>query len=219
MVFGGKVRLAIMSLDKHRLEFFLSWLGVRLLQDAFTLKNFNFKKKCSIIHVLEPIYILRAFNTVTCISCLWRWAGWSSLFCGSTQKPASATANSGKTRERFRQKNVGEWTGKIEISKEPKEIPDSWRSANAGHAPFDAMQGRSVMHPEAIRHSDWTVATAVVLLDGGIMEALSRTSPNSNSSAKDRVQREGQGQPWLICKEHSEPLLPCSCQTTQNPIS
>ena len=36
-----------------------------------------------------------------------------------------ATANTGKTRERFRE-NTGEWTGRVEISKE--EIPGSRRS-------------------------------------------------------------------------------------------
>ena len=39
------------------------------------------------------------------------------LFCGSTQEPALATANTGKTRERF-WKNAGEWTGRLEISQE-----------------------------------------------------------------------------------------------------
>ena len=36
-----------------------------------------------------------------------------------------ATANTGKTQEKFR-KNAGEWTGRVEISKE--EIPGSERS-------------------------------------------------------------------------------------------
>ena len=36
-----------------------------------------------------------------------------------------ATANIGKTQERF-EKNAGEWTGKVEISEE--EIPGSERS-------------------------------------------------------------------------------------------
>ena len=42
-----------------------------------------------------------------------------------TQEPVIAAANTGKTRERF-WKNAGEWTGKVEISKE--EIPGSERS-------------------------------------------------------------------------------------------
>ena len=37
---------------------------------------------------------------------------------------ALATANTGKSRERFWKKNEGEWTGKVEISKE--KIPGSW---------------------------------------------------------------------------------------------
>ena len=42
-----------------------------------------------------------------------------------TQEPGVATANTGKTRERFR-KNADEWTGRVEISK--VEIPGSKRS-------------------------------------------------------------------------------------------
>ena len=47
------------------------------------------------------------------------------LFCWPTQEPTLATANTGKPRERF-WKNAGEWTGRVEISKE--EIPGSKRS-------------------------------------------------------------------------------------------
>ena len=47
-------------------------------------------------------------------------AGWPILFCGPTQEPVLATANTGKNLERF-WKNAGEWTGRVEISKE--EIP------------------------------------------------------------------------------------------------
>ena len=43
------------------------------------------------------------------------------------------------------EKNEGEWTGKVEISIE--EIPGSWRNANVGQLPLDAMQWCSVMHP------------------------------------------------------------------------
>ena len=61
----------------------------------------------------------------------------------------------------------------------------------------------------------WSVAIAIELPHSGIMEALPRTSPNSNSSiTKDRVNSKGQGEPWLICKEHPGPLLPCPCQMT-----
>ena len=37
-----------------------------------------------------------------------------------------ATANTGENRERFWEKNAGEWTGSVELSKE--EIPGSKRS-------------------------------------------------------------------------------------------
>ena len=47
------------------------------------------------------------------------------LFCGPTLEPLLATANTGKTRERF-WKNADEWTGRIDISKE--EIPGIKRS-------------------------------------------------------------------------------------------
>ena len=50
---------------------------------------------------------------------------WPILFCGPTQEPVLATANTGKNREMF-WKNAGEWTGRVEISKE--EIPGSKRS-------------------------------------------------------------------------------------------
>ena len=52
-------------------------------------------------------------------------AGWLILFYGPTQEPVLATANTGKTRERF-WKNAGEWTRRVEICKE--EIPGSKRS-------------------------------------------------------------------------------------------
>ena len=37
-----------------------------------------------------------------------------------------ATANTGKTQEKFWEKNAGEWTGRVEISKE--DIPGSKHS-------------------------------------------------------------------------------------------
>ena len=49
----------------------------------------------------------------------------SRMACGLTQEPVLATANTGKNRERF-WKNTGEWTGRVEISKE--EIPGSKHS-------------------------------------------------------------------------------------------
>ena len=47
------------------------------------------------------------------------------VICRPTQEPVLATASTGKTRERF-WKNAGEWTGRVEISKE--EIHGSKRS-------------------------------------------------------------------------------------------
>ena len=54
--------------------------------------------------------------------------GWPILLCGPTQEPLLATANTGKNRERFWKKNVGEWTGREEISKD--EIPGSKRNTH-----------------------------------------------------------------------------------------
>ena len=65
----------------------------------------------------EPIYIPRACNTANLPP-----AGWPILFCGTTQEPVVATANTGEIGRGFG-KNAGGWTGKVEISKE--EIPGS----------------------------------------------------------------------------------------------
>ena len=70
-------------------------------------------------HLLEPIYVSRALNTGTGI------LQGDSLFCGSTQEPVLATAKQEKIGKGFG-KNAGEWTGRVEISKE--EIPGSKRS-------------------------------------------------------------------------------------------
>ena len=43
-----------------------------------------------------------------------------------TQEPVLTTANTGKNRERFLERNAGEWTERVEISQ--KEIPGSKRS-------------------------------------------------------------------------------------------
>ena len=51
--------------------------------------------------------------------------GWPILFCGPTQEPVLATTNTGKIGRGFG-KNAGEWTGKLEVSKE--EIPGSKHS-------------------------------------------------------------------------------------------
>ena len=40
------------------------------------------------------------------------------LFRGPTQEPALATANTGKTQEKFWKKNADEWNGSVEINKE-----------------------------------------------------------------------------------------------------
>ena len=59
---------------------------------------------------------LRALKTGTCNCCLQWWTGWPVLFCGPTQEPVIATANTGKARERF-WKNAGKWTGSIELAR------------------------------------------------------------------------------------------------------
>ena len=68
----------------------------------------------------EPIYIPRALNTETCIQ-------QSDLFysAGLHRNLVLATANTGKIG-RDLEKNAGEWTRSVEISKE--EIPGSKRS-------------------------------------------------------------------------------------------
>ena len=68
----------------------------------------------------EPIYIPRALNTGTCIQ-------QGNLFysAGLHRNYLLATANTGEIRRGFGE-NAGEWTGRVEISKE--EIPGSKRS-------------------------------------------------------------------------------------------
>ena len=68
----------------------------------------------------EPIYIPRALNTGTCI-----WQGDLFYSAGLHRSHVSATANIGETGRGF-VKNEGEWTGRVEISKE--EIPGSKHS-------------------------------------------------------------------------------------------
>ena len=48
-------------------------------------------------------------------------AGWPILFCGPIQEPCVSHSQHRKNRERF-EKNVGEWTGSVEISKEEKSL-------------------------------------------------------------------------------------------------
>ena len=64
---------------------------------------------------LEPIYIPWALNTGICIQ-----QGDLFYSAGLHRNHVLATANAWKNRERF-WKNAGEWTGRVEISKE--EIP------------------------------------------------------------------------------------------------
>ena len=68
----------------------------------------------------EPIYIPQALNTGTCIR-----QGDLFYSAGLHRNHVLATANTGEIRRGFG-KNAGEWTGRIEISKE--EIPGSERS-------------------------------------------------------------------------------------------
>ena len=67
----------------------------------------------------EPIFILRALNTGTCIR-----QGDLCYSAGLHRNHVLATANTGEIGRGFG-KNVGEWTGRVEISKE--EIPGSKR--------------------------------------------------------------------------------------------
>ena len=69
---------------------------------------------------LDPIYIPRAVNTGTCIQ-------QGNLFysAGLHRNHVLVTANTGEIGRGFG-KNAGEWTGRVEISKE--EIPGSRRS-------------------------------------------------------------------------------------------
>ena len=70
------------------------------------------KLRKAITHVLEPIHILRALNTGTCNIVTMSRVTYFHLFCRPTQEPVLATANTGKTQERF-WKNAGEWTGRV----------------------------------------------------------------------------------------------------------
>ena len=65
----------------------------------------------------EPIYIPRALNTGTCIR-----QGELFYSAGLHSNHVLATANTGEIERGFG-KNAGEWTGRVEISKE--EIPGS----------------------------------------------------------------------------------------------
>ena len=67
--------------------------------------------------------------------------GWSILLCGPTQEPVLATANTRKNWERFGI-NAGEWTGRVEISKE--EIPGSKRSMYGYILTYSKLQKENV---------------------------------------------------------------------------
>ena len=69
---------------------------------------------------LEPIYIPWALNTGICIQ-----QGDLFYSAGLHRNHVLVTANTGEIRRGFG-KNAGEWTGRVEISKE--EIPGSKRS-------------------------------------------------------------------------------------------
>ena len=60
----------------------------------------------------EPIYIPPALNTGTCI-----WQGDLFYSVGLHRNHVLTTANTGKIGRAFG-KNAGEWTGRVEISKE-----------------------------------------------------------------------------------------------------
>ena len=68
----------------------------------------------------EPIYILQALNRGTCLR-----QGDLFYSAGLHMNLVLATANTGEIRRGFG-KNAGEWTGRVEISKE--ETPGSKRS-------------------------------------------------------------------------------------------
>ena len=90
------------------------------LNTNFTLSpSYSFHK--SVYHKsFERTYIPRAFNTGTCL-----WQGDLFYSAGLHRNHVLATADTGKIGRGFG-KNAGEWTGRVEISKE--EIPGSKRS-------------------------------------------------------------------------------------------
>ena len=86
-------------------------------------------------HVLEAVYIFRGHSTREPAS-----SRVTYFIMGPTQTPSLATANTGKTRVRFG-KNAGEWTERVEISKE--EIPGSKRNMYGYTDPLQALKGRT----------------------------------------------------------------------------
>ena len=65
---------------------------------------------------LGPIYTPRALNTETCVR-----QGDLLYSAGLQRNHVLATANTGKIGRGFG-KNAGEWTGRVEISKEEKSL-------------------------------------------------------------------------------------------------
>ena len=93
------------------------------LNTNFTLspsQSFHESSYHKVMFFLQPIYIPRALNTGTCIQ-----QGDLFYSAGLHRNHVLATANTEKLGEVL-EKNAGEWTGSIEISK--KEIPGSKRS-------------------------------------------------------------------------------------------
>ena len=72
------------------------------------------------VMLFQPIYIPRALNTGTCVR-----QGDLFYSAGLHRNHVKATANTGEIGRGFG-KNAGEWTGRVEISKD--EIPGSKRS-------------------------------------------------------------------------------------------
>ena len=77
-----------------------------------SIHNSERNPRKTITHILEPIYIPRALSTGTCIQ-----QGDVFYSAGLHRNWCSPQLNTGKTRKRFG-KNAGEWTGRLEISKE-----------------------------------------------------------------------------------------------------
>ena len=117
----------------HRIGWLVSWCFEPSQPQRITSGlNINFTysiSKLSISQVIipqvmffEPVYIPRALNTGTCIR-----QGDLFYSAGLRRNHVLATANTGEIG-RGLEKNAGEWTRRVEISKE--EIPGSKRSVD-----------------------------------------------------------------------------------------
>ena len=78
------------------------------LAPSYSFHKSSYHKSC----FFEPIYIPRALNTGTCIQ-----QGDLFFSAGLHRNHVLATANIGKIGRGFG-KNAGEWSGRVEISKE-----------------------------------------------------------------------------------------------------